>query len=341
MSARPDGDLGAAASDGAARPNALPRPPADAPPGAGGPGAPRSAGGWTTGAPLLRALRPHQWTKNALLFAPLLLAHELGDPGRLAAVAIAFVSFCCVASASYVLNDLLDLGVDRRHPRKRRRPFASGALSIPAGLALAGGAAALGFGLSGILLAPAATGMLVLYAALATAYSLALKEQLFVDVLVLAGLYTLRVIAGGVAAAVPVSPWLLAFSVFFFLSLAFLKRYSELLDARGRRLERLSGRSYETADIGLVETMGTTSGYLAILVLCLYVSHADIRVLYPAPEMLWGMCPLMLFWITRIWFLARRGVVSGDPVLFAARDRTSLVTAALVVAVVALAAVWR
>jgi len=297
-------------------------------------GSPRA--GWR---PLLRALRPHQWSKNALLFAPLTLAHLLGDRGRLTAVAVAFVSFCCVASATYVLNDLLDLESDRRHPRKRSRPFASGALSIPSGLALGSGMFLLGFGLSAALLPLPAVAMLALYAALTIAYSLALKEQLFLDVLVLAGLYTLRVIAGGVAGTVAVSPWLLAFSVFFFLSLAFLKRYIELIGARARLESRLPGRGYEVDDLGLVETMGTSSGYLAILVLCLYVSNADVHDLYRSPDLLWAMCPLMLFWVTRIWFLARRGLVSDDPVLFAAKDRTSLVCAALVLGIVALATV--
>lgn len=287
---------------------------------------------------LVRALRPHQWTKNALLFAPIALAHQLHDLERLLSVALATVAFCGVASGTYVLNDLLDLDADRRHPRKRLRPFASGALSIRTGVVTAGVLLAASGALAAALLAASAAALLGLYAVATLAYSLRLKQQLFIDVLLLAGLYTLRVMAGGAAAGVPVSPWLLAFSTFFFLSLAFLKRYVELLQAQQARDPGLAGRAYRIEDLGLVETMGVAAGYLSVLVLCLYVSNAEIHVLYRAPGLLWAICPVMLYWVTRIWFLARRGVVSEDPVLFAARDRASLVCVALLAAVVALAA---
>ena len=278
--------------------------------------------------PALRALRPYQWVKNALLFVPLLLAHEIADLERLVAVAVSFVSFCCVASATYVWNDLLDIEADRKHERKRHRPFAAGSLPIPFGVALSLGLLAAGFAISLAATPGSATAMLALYLGLTTAYSFYFKEQLFLDVLILAGLYTLRVVAGGVAAAVAVSPWLLAFSLFFFLSLAFVKRYAELLGVQATRGDKLERRGYEVGDIGLVETMGTTSGYLSVLVLALYVNGADATGLYQNATLLWGVCPIMLFWITRVWFMARRGHMQDDPVLFAATDRVSYLAGA-------------
>jgi 4-hydroxybenzoate polyprenyltransferase len=288
--------------------------------------------------PALRALRPYQWVKNALLFVPLVLAHEIGDPARLLSVAFAFVAFCCVASATYVLNDLLDIEADRRHPRKRNRPLAAGTLPIPHAIGLSLGLLVAGFAVSTAFTGPDSTGMLALYLALTSAYSFYFKEQLFLDVLMLAGLYALRVLAGGVAADVPVSPWLLAFSLFFFLSLAFVKRYAELLDVQASQRERLERRGYEVADLGLVETMGTSAGYMSVLVLALYVNTAGSTGLYSDASLLWAVCPIMLFWITRIWFLARRGTMQDDPVLFAATDRVSYLAGAAIAVIGLLAA---
>ncbi|MCA9509371.1 MAG: UbiA family prenyltransferase [Myxococcota bacterium] len=290
--------------------------------------------------PALRALRPYQWVKNVLLFAPILLAHEIGSPTRLAQVVAAFVSFCCVASATYLWNDLLDVEADRRHPRKRERPFAAGALAIPTGFALSLALLAAGVGLSLAVLNAKATAMLLGYLALTTSYSFYFKERVFLDVLLLAGLYTHRILAGGAAAGVAVSPWLLAFSMFFFLSLAFVKRYAELLGAKADQREKLDRRGYEVDDIGLVENMGTTSGYMSVLVLALYVSSDSVERLYASGGLLWGICPIMLFWVTRIWFLARRGEMTDDPVLFAATDRVSYLAGAAI-ALVGIAAALR
>ncbi|MBW2421216.1 MAG: UbiA family prenyltransferase [Deltaproteobacteria bacterium] len=281
----------------------------------------------------LRALRPYQWVKNLLLFVPLLLAHEAADLPRSVAVGIAFACFCLIASATYILNDLLDIESDRQHPRKRERPFASGALPIPAGIALLSGLPSLA------LLPLSSTAMLAGYAALTVSYSFYLKERLLIDVLILAGLYTHRVLAGAVAAQVPASEWLLAFSMFFFLSLALVKRYAELLGLEGQDRTRLVRRAYEVGDRGLVENSGLASGYMSVLVLCLYISSDDVALLYPFPELLWLICPIMLYWISRIWFLARRRVLSDDPVLFATRDPISYLTGALV-ALVGLVAAW-
>ncbi|MGH0036125.1 MAG: UbiA family prenyltransferase [Myxococcota bacterium] len=286
-----------------------------------------------------RAARVHQWAKNALIFAPLLLAHDLTNLDRLTAVGITFAAFCGIASATYLLNDLLDIEADRQHPRKRRRPIAAGTLSIPAAMALSSTMLVASFGASLLWLDGACTAMLGVYLVLTLAYSFHLKRLLFVDVLVLAGLYTHRILTGGVAAEAVVSPWLLAFSTFFFLSLALVKRYVELptLDASGR--EQLGRRAYEAEDLSMVETMGIASGYISILVMALYVSSDYVRGLYATPELLWLLCPVMLWWITRIWFLARRGQVADDPVLFATTDPPSYVAGAFLGAVLVAAAV--
>jgi 4-hydroxybenzoate polyprenyltransferase len=186
-----------------------------------------------------------------------------------------------------------------------------------------------------------ATGMLAIYCVLTISYSFRVKELLFVDVLMLAGLYTHRVLAGAVAASVVVSPWLLAFSLFFFLSLALLKRYSELLALQDREGETLARRAYTLEDLGLVETMGTSSGFMSVLILCLFVLSDDVSRLYPTPQLLWLVCPIFLYWIARMWFLARRRILSDDPVLFAATDRVSYFTGALIGLVGILAALQR
>ncbi len=289
--------------------------------------------------PAIRAMRAYQWVKNGLLFVPILLAHEVSDVRRLFSVVLALACFCVVASATYMLNDLLDIESDRQHPRKRMRPFASGALSIPRGLLVMSLLVAGGFGTSLLILPAASTAMLALYTVLTVSYSFYIKEHLFVDVLMLAGLYTHRVLSGAVAGDVIVSPWLLAFSLFFFLSLALLKRFAELLAAQDKESESLSRRAYRVDDITMVETMGVSSGYLSVLVLCLFISSSGVSVLYPTPELLWLVCPIFLYWISRMWFLARRRILADDPVLFAATDRGSYLTGALIV-LVGIASSW-
>jgi 4-hydroxybenzoate polyprenyltransferase len=282
----------------------------------------------------LRGMRVFQWAKNLLLFAPLILAHQLADLARLKDVLLAFLAFGLVASSSYLFNDLLDIEADRQHPRKSHRPFAAGTLSIPMGLGVMAVLLAASAAISGSLLAPSFSVMLLAYLTLTLSYSFYFKQQLFLDVLVLAGLYTHRVLTGGVAAQVPVSPWLLAFSAFFFLSLALVKRYVELGRAREAQRDGIRRRAYQVGDLEMVETMGLASGYIGILVLCLFISSDDVSRLYATPMVLWLMCPVMLYWISRIWLLARRGELHDDPVLFALRDRNSYVCGATVVAVV-------
>jgi 4-hydroxybenzoate polyprenyltransferase len=280
----------------------------------------------------LGALRPHQWTKNALLFIPALLAHTLWRAEVWSQALWAFAAFSLCASSVYVLNDLLDLRADRAHPRKRQRPFASGALPLGFGLLAAplllvtAGAIAWAVSLEFL-------GVLGAYYAATVAYSLWLKRLPLIDVLLLAGLYTVRILAGSVAYQVPASHWLLAFSLFLFVSLALVKRYSELLSVRERGLATTVGRGYRAQDLELLASLGASAGYMAVLVLALYVQSADVTKLYGAPERLWLVLPAMLYWISRVWLLAHRGQVDDDPIVFAIRDKVSYAVAAAVGAV--------
>ena len=286
---------------------------------------------------VVRALRVHQWVKNLLVFVPLLMAHRWGEVSQLFHVLGAFVAFSLCASSVYLLNDLLDLESDRVHHRKRERPFARGDLSLAVGMLLVPLllAAALLYALS-----VSISFLLVLlgYFLLTTAYSLRLKRIAIIDILVLASLYALRVFAGGVAGDVAVSPWLLGFSIFLFFSLAALKRVSELMVARERQLSDVRGRGYRPADLEQVMQFGSTSGYLAVLVLALYVNSQDVVRLYAHPDAIWLICPLLLYWISRVWLLAHRGELHDDPIVFAITDRVSYVTGALAGVVLYLAA---
>jgi 4-hydroxybenzoate polyprenyltransferase len=277
---------------------------------------------------LVRALRPHQWAKNLLIVVPALAAHRLQQPSVVGAVLRAFVAYGLVASAVYVLNDLADLASDRRHPRKRMRPFASGALPVWVGLVLAPvllvAAAVLGASLPWSFLA-----LLAGYLAANVVYSFELKTWPIADVLLLAGLYTARVFAGGLATGIPVSEWLATFAMFLFLSLAFLKRASELVE-RGEAV----GRGYAPGDRDVIFAMGTSAGYLSVLVLALYISSDTVRRLYATPHWLWGLCPVVLYWVSIMWLRARRGEVREDPLLFALADRTTWLLGAAGAAVI-------
>jgi len=278
---------------------------------------------------LLSALRAHQWIKNLLVFVPAGLAHRWRDAAALGNSALAFVAFCLVASAVYLLNDLLDVEADRTHPVKRRRPLAAGELTVPAALLLA--LALCGGGLGLALLLPPAFGLVLAgYLLVTTAYSLALKEVAVLDVLLLAALYTARILGGSAASSVAVSEWLLAFSAFVFLSLGAIKRYGELrpLRLRDHRAQVLR-RGYVAADLELLVPMGIASGYSAVLVLALYITSDAVTALYARRALLWPICGLVLYWISRIWLLAHRGEVEDDPLAFAVRDRATWVVAAL------------
>ena len=286
---------------------------------------------------LLRAIRLHQWAKNILIFLPMLLAHVLRASVIVEAV-LAFASFSLCASATYIANDLLDIESDRRHPTKRRRPFASGDLSVVTGVAISamflGGAVAI----AAVFLPAGFLVWLLLYLATTLSYSLYLKRVVLVDVILLSGLYTLRLLAGSAATRVPISPWLGAFALFLFLSLAMVKRFSELENLRARGQVPANGRGYLLGDIEQLRSFGTASAYASVVVFSFYIGARDVTALYPHAARLWLVTPLMILWLSRVWLLASRGLLHEDPVIFAVTDRMSLLIGAAV-AVVALFAV--
>jgi 4-hydroxybenzoate polyprenyltransferase len=307
---------------------------ADAAPG---PAAAAGSGALSAIGPFVQVMRPYQWVKNLLLALPLAMSHQV-DAGRALHVALAFVVFCLCASSAYVLNDVRDAEHDRLHPVKRNRPLASGRVSRGAAYLLAAVLLALAFAVSVPSLPGKFSAMAAAYVVVTLSYSLWLKQRLLVDVFVLAGLYTLRVLAGGASIPIDVTPWLLAFCIFFFLSLAFAKRYAELRRVQGSSGTQVLGRAYHVEDIEVIASVGPTSGYMAVLVLALYVNSSTANQLYARPFLLWLVCPLILYWVTRVWFLARRGLLSEDPLLFSLKDRTSLLVEAVTAALVVLAA---
>jgi 4-hydroxybenzoate polyprenyltransferase/phosphoserine phosphatase len=295
----------------------------------------------------LKAIRLHQWAKNTLIFLPLLLAHAW-SPGLVAGTVVAFFSFGLCASATYIVNDLLDLDADRQHPRKRRRPFASGDLS-----ALSGCVVVLLFLAVSLLLALLVPRVIIelspqlllhfphrflawlgIYLVTTLAYSLRLKRAVLVDVIVLSGLYTIRIIAGSAATGIAVSTWLAGFSIFFFLSLAFVKRFAELENLRERGGVTAGGRGYHITDIEQLRSFGSASGYVSVAVLTLYISNLDAAQLYRHTNRLWLLVPVLLLWISRLWLHASRGQLNEDPVVYAITDRRSLLLGVLVLAII-------
>lgn len=280
----------------------------------------RQYGGWRA---WLAALRPYQWVKNALVFVPLLAAHELFLPGVALRGAFAFVAFCLCASAAYLLNDLLDLDADRRHPRKRTRPFASGALPLEAGLVAAPLLTVMAFA-AAFALSPTFMLLLLVYAVATLAYSLALKRMAMLDVLTLAALYTVRIVGGAVAIPVPASSWLLAFSMFLFFGLAMLKRYIEVRGVVAADQTRVAGRGYGVGDLAPIRMLGLGSGYVSVLVLALYINSTKSESLYRHYHLLWLLVPILLYWTSRAWLLAQRDCMHDDPIVFALTDTVSL-----------------
>lgn len=285
------------------------------------PAAPRAAA-W------LKALRLHQWLKNLLVLVPLLTAHRFLEPLAVGQALLAFTAFSLCASGVYLLNDLLDLGADRQHPRKRHRPFAAGRLPLLHGLLVAPLLTLCGL-LVALACSPAFAGVLLVYYAATLAYSLRLKRVVMLDVVLLADLYTVRIIGGTVAIGAELSFWLLAFSMFIFLSLALLKRYTELHAVLARGRKTASGRGYGVDDLPLLQSLGAAAGYIAVMVMALYINSPESIALYSNPKLLWFICPVLLYWVSRAWVIAHRGDMHDDPIVFAATDRASQVVAAL------------
>jgi 4-hydroxybenzoate polyprenyltransferase len=286
---------------------------------------------------LARATRVHQWAKNILLFVPAIAAHAV-SPASLLDSCLGVVAFCLVASSVYLVNDLVDLSSDRDHPTKRTRPFASGDLPLISATWLVPLLLAAGFGVAAFL-SWIFVAVLTAYLALTFAYSLWLKRKILVDMLVLGGLYTVRIVAGAVAIDVPVSPWLLGFSLFLFLALAIIKRYTELQRMIFLKKSAPSGRGYQLEDLPVLGALGAASSFCSVVILSLYINSPAVISLYKSPEFLWLVCPLLVYWFSRLLMLAHRGQMHDDPVVFALKDKVSVMTIALSTAVVAVAAV--
>lgn len=280
--------------------------------------------------PVLKAMRPHQWLKNLLVFVPI-LANQSFTWTALMQGLMAFVAFGLVASAGYLLNDLLDLGPDRAHDRKRYRPLASGALPVAVGTALVPVLLAAGLLVAG-LLGWAFAGVIAFYFIMTMTYSLYLKRKPIIDICVLAGLYTLRIIAGGEATGIELSIWLLAFSLFFFFSLATVKRQAELVHVKNSGLSVAAGRAYTIDDLPLTMQMALTSGFVSVLVMALYLNSPEVQAKYSTPSLLWGVNVLLLYWISRVVLTTHRGGMDDDPLVYAVTDRTSLIVFGLIAA---------
>jgi len=284
----------------------------------------------------LKAIRIHQWAKNSLLFLPLLAAQKVDDITLLIDISVAFISFGLCASSVYLLNDMLDLPSDRQHTTKKNRPLAAGTVNsiiavqlIPLLL------------LSSLVLAltlpPIFVLILIGYYITTLAYSFFLKKQVIVDVLLLASLYTIRVIAGSAATDIPLSFWLLAFSMFIFLSLALVKRSAELVTMREENKVKSNGRGYVLSDLEYLHSMGTSSGFLSVLVIALYINSDKVLTFYSQPQILWLLCPLLLYWISRVWLKTGRGEMNEDPVVFAFKDWQSQIIAVLAACILVIA----
>jgi 4-hydroxybenzoate polyprenyltransferase/phosphoserine phosphatase len=278
----------------------------------------------------LSLLRPHHWAKNALVAVALITSHSFTLAAAVE-VLLSFVAFSLCASSVYVLNDLVDLRTDRGHPRKRRRPLASGAVPLLQGallapIILAGGVAA------SLLVSRRFAAVLGVYYAVTVVYSFAFKRKMMVDVITLAGLYTIRVVAGAIAIEVFVSQWILAFSMFVFLALALIKRYSELVGRLDAGLPDPTNRNYRVGDLPVVLSLAAAAGYSAVIVFSLYLASDSVTALYRWPEVLWLAVPLLVYWISRMLVMANRRLVDEDPILFALRDRVSLLTGAVLLA---------
>ncbi len=282
----------------------------------------------------VRQMRAYQWVKNLLILLPPMLAHRISDPGVFASAVLGFLSFSAIASAVYILNDIVDVENDRAHPRKQFRPLASRAITMQSAIAMVVVLLATGVGVAVAYLPFEFVLCLLTYMVVTTVYSFTLKRIVLVDAITLSVLYTLRIVAGGAATHIEVSEWLLGFSLFMFMSLAFLKRYVELLDTIERDGRTVSGRGYHVGDSQFVLVAGAALGYVGVLVFTLYVNAPHVQVLYHRPKLLWLCVPTIVYWISHVWLSAHRGVMHDDPIVFAARDVRSWAAGLVAVAIV-------
>jgi 4-hydroxybenzoate polyprenyltransferase len=284
----------------------------------------------------LKAIRPHQWVKNFIIFVPLVTSHSFNNAKLVTLAVLAIISFSACASGVYMLNDLLDLEADRQHATKKSRPFASGQLPLPVGLIMAPMALALSVAIAAFISRNFFL-VLAVYFLLTTSYSWRLKQIALLDVFVLAGLYTIRLIAGHAATGIAYSSWLLAFSMFIFLSLALAKRFTELNLLRRQNKRDSKGRGYTSDDLEMVAMLGIASGFLSVLVMALYVNSEEVKIIYKYPILLLLVCPLLMYWISRVWLIAHRGQMHDDPTVFALKDPVSYAIGVLTVGILWLA----
>lgn len=289
---------------------------------------------------IFKALRPHQWFKNVILFLPILASHRLFEPYVIIQVLLAFSAFSLCASGLYVMNDLLDLPADRKHPSKHKRPFAAGNLPLSWGVAMCPALLGLSGAIS-LFLPPRFLIVLLAYVVITTSYSFHFKRRVLVDVFFLASLYTIRLIAGHEATGIRYSHWLTGFSIFFFLNLALVKRGSELVLLRDSGKLRTEGRGYHVSDVPIICNFGMVAGGLSVLYLAMYINSPDVNRLYSNPDLLLALCPLLFYWIGRLWLLVDRGQMHHDPVVFALKDRISYYILILSVIVAAIAKIWK
>jgi 4-hydroxybenzoate polyprenyltransferase len=285
--------------------------------------------------PYFFALRPHQWLKNSLLALPALAGHDFNITTFIT-IMIAFLSFSLGASGIYLINDMFDLPHDRAHPEKRHRPLAAGTLPLSHAVALFCLLIALSVAMA-LTLPWMFLLILAGYFSLSMSYSLYLKRKLMIDVVALAALYGIRVVAGGVAIGISLSDWLIGFCFFIFLSLALVKRTTEMMTMSESSVGNIKGRGYRREDLPIINALTAASGFVAVLVLALYINSPDVKSLYRRPDLLWGICMILTYWLGRVYFLTGRGEMRQDPVIFAATDWVSLLTGALVAAIFLLA----
>ncbi|MGI6681309.1 MAG: UbiA family prenyltransferase [Bdellovibrionota bacterium] len=278
----------------------------------------------------LSMIRTYQWVKNLLIFIPLILSHKFLNIDLVLKAIVAFFSFSFLASSVYIINDIFDINADRMHPSKKHRAIASGDIPISLGLKTViflipfSIVISLSLGKEFLLI-------LTLYFITTTLYSIFFKKIVLVDILILSLLYTVRILAGGVALNIALSPWLAMFSLFMFFSLACAKRYAELYAVKNNLQHKIMGRGYQASDLEQIQIFGSSSGYIAVLIFALYI-QSDVSVrLYKTPSFLWGLCPLMLYWISRVWLISHRGQMEQDPIIFAMKDKASYIILVFVV----------
>lgn len=284
----------------------------------------------------VKAMRIYQWVKNSLLFVPLLTSHNWDDSSVPFQMLAGFLSFGMCASGGYIFNDLLDLTSDRYHPRKKNRPFASGDISIWQGSAMLVFLQLCGLALA-FWLNPMFFWVMALYCSISLAYTLHLKTYVLIDVLILASLYTFRIVAGTILAEAPLSFWLFCFSIFIFFSLALVKRCSELITLSKTNRVYAGGRDYSVSDNDYLREMGISSGYMSILIVALYINSPDVALLYKNPKVLWLICPVLFYWVSRLWLKTGRGEMHDDPIVYSIKDRGSRFVLAAIVIIVLLA----